>query len=602
MFVWKNRKTIVDFDESMISCRNALVREINFAFSPDFQKIKEDETIANIHQTNKNLRQIAEDRLNDPTKKKAVKVKLIEEALNPEPDFNAANLLMKYLDVTVEDIGKGIYHDFKNKDNVYARYIKDNKFKEALAFLKYFSEEYALSELKYLIDKASESKSYDGFSMLIKKLFVPPFNKLEKDEELKKLLEWEFENAEIDKRLEDVELINKFIKDDEKWNRVKALKALLNKDYDDAIKHLKKIETKENLKNLIIDSYWEEIEKTKNIKDNITHLRNAFDLAYYGGLKDEEHNKYLEHPAKILFEHYINKPMATENDYQETVIFAEVADPEQIKDILAKKFISLIEENKSSFAVKLKKIYKVDFKSSDFEEKENVLEKFDYLTETKGVFKLPKGEKNLHAALDMALIFDLGKNSVDMINSLLCRLYLSENRYEEAKMYFVPDDRLTLELIENIISEFIDEKKYYKIYDMFEHIKFNFPDDIIRNKKSEIAEMLVNKDYAIENLEKMIVIEDVFKLHFLPGFIYSRILNYCNENVLEGSEILIELSIPLIKKADSLIKIKIYRTINNIKIKEPLLAPKVEEAYKSILPPTLLDWLIYLLKILFKME
>ncbi|MFC1562839.1 hypothetical protein ACFL4Z_02170, partial [candidate division KSB1 bacterium] len=382
----------------------------------------------------------------------------------------------------------------------------------------------------------------------------------------------------------------------EKWNKVNALKALLDRDYSKAIKHLKKIESKENIKNLIIDCYWEEID---NAKKDIKHLRNAFNLAYYGNLTEEEDKNYIIYPAGKLFEHCVSMPNATDSDYQEATVFAEFTKSDDKKNVLARKFLYLIEENNVSLAVKLKKLYNIDFSEGGYEEGEKVVEIFERLTETKGIYKIPKGEENLHTALDMALIFDFGKGTVKMINGLLCRFYLSEGKYEQAKMYFVSDDKLIIDLIVNLISEFVDEKRYNRIYELLDNIKLTFPYDIIRDKRSEITDILSDKDYTLDNFAKMVVIEDVFELNILPKYVYNKIFLYCSEVGVEGAGILVDLSIPLIRKADSLMKVRIYRIINAFKVKDDELSKKLEEIYKEILPPTLLDWIIYFLKILF---
>jgi len=294
MFVWRNIDTIVDFDSNMISYRNALVREINYVFSPEFQKIKKDEAVGKIHQTNKNLRQIAEERVDSPTKKSTVRAKLIGEVLSPNPDFKAADLLMEYIDIKTKEVGKDLYYELKMTGRSYSKYIDEQKYREAFDFLKYFAEEDALYELKILIEKSAEYESYESFSFLVEKLLTEPYNKLKDDDNLIKLLEREFDTAESEKRLKDIELINKFLDDNEKWYEVRALKALLERDYNKAIKNLSNIESKEKLQNLIIDCYWEEI---NNAKADIRHLRNAFELAYYG----DATNKGLLHMCDTKF-------------------------------------------------------------------------------------------------------------------------------------------------------------------------------------------------------------------------------------------------------------------------------------------------------------
>ena len=133
-------------------------------------------------------------------------------------------------------------------------------------------------------------------------------------------------------------------------------------------------------------------------------------------------------------------------------------------------------------------------------------------------------------------------------------------------------------------------------------MEFNFPDDIISKKKAEIIGIIVDKDYTLENLIKMIIIEYVFKLHILPNYIYKKVLDFCSENLADASEILMDLSIPLFNKADSIMKIRIYKLINDIKTKEITHSDKLEDVYAGMLHPTVIDWIIYLLRLLFRLQ
>jgi hypothetical protein len=599
MFLWRNIQTIVGFTEEMISYRSALVREINFMFSPEFQKIKEDDKISKIHQNNVNLRMLARDRIGDPVFRKQVEIRLLEEVLNPNPDFNSADLLIQYLGISIDDYGNSIYYFLKEKDTIYTRLINDKKFDRAFDFLKYFPEGKTLSEIKILIQKASESGSYESFSFLVKKLLTKPYRMLENDKDLIELLKIEFDKAEDDKRIEDGELINKFIGDDERRNRIKAMQALLERDCNKAVMYLEKVEYKERLINAVIDCYWKEI---NDAEKDIEYLKNAFDIAYYGGLTESEYKKYLEHPANKLFEYHLKKPLTTEENYGEALIYVEYAEPREARNILARKCISLIEEDKAFLADKLKKLYNIQFISKGYDEEERVMETFERFTQTKGIYEIPKGEKNLLTALDIALIFDFEKEEINKINSLLCKFYITEGEFQKASMYFVQGDKGVLDLITNEISDLIRKKDFGRVYELLKNIDVNFSRDVVLRKRVELFDMLNIKDITPDILAKMIVIEDVFRLNILPNNIYNNLFNYCIEQQYSGAKFLIDLRIPIHKKGNSLKKIHIYKIINNLKKRDQALAESLFNAYKDMLPPNFFDWIIYVFKLLFRTE
>ena len=599
MFTWREIQKIVGFTDEMVSYRNTVAREVNFVLSPEFKEKKEDEKVAKQHKTNKNLRELARDRIKDPFEKTQVEVRLVEEALNPNPDFEAADFLIKYLDLYTEELGKDIYVDLRKEGTIYSRLINENKFDTSFDFLKYFPKMEAVVEFKFLLQKSVESEFYGGFLFLVKKLFTKPYKNLKGDKEIVNLLERESDKAESNKRIEDAELINKLLSDDERQNRIKAMKALLDRDFDKAVMYLKKIKSKEKLRDMIVDSYLEEIDRAK---DDIKHFVSAYNLAYFGGLAKEEYKKYVEDPAGKLLEYYLKKSLASENEYQETVVYAENANPRDVRNILTRKFIALVEGNNASLAMKLKKLYDVKFIQGGYDEEEKVLEAFERLIETRGMFDIPKGEENLLAALDFAMIFDFGEYDIKKINSLLCKFYISEGKYEKASMYYIPDDKGLLDLIEKEVSEFINKKNYSRVYELINYLHVVFPNDVLERKKSELIGIMKEKNIIPNNLEKMIVTEDVFRLEVLPKDIYDMIFNYCFEREYSGAKMLIDLHIPLRRKAGSVMKIKIYRMINILKKKDFELSEKVYNIYKDIVPPTFLNWIVYFFNRLFKPE
>ena len=600
MYIWRDIQTLVGFTDEMVTYRNSLVREINFVFSPAFQKIKEDEKIAKSHEVNVRLRESARDRINDPVRKKQVEIRIIAEALNPSPDFKAADLATKYLGFSVEDIGSGLYTELRGKKGTtYNKYIDDAEYDKALQFHHYFAEKDAFNDFKFFLKHSIVNQLNDKILYLVKKMLSSSYKNLMEDEEIKNVLELEFDRAEAEKRILDTEPIARLLGDDERFNRLRAMRALLKRDIQKAVKSLEKVEFKEKLKNIVIDCYWEEIDKGKN---DIEHYENAFNLAYFGGIAKGDSIKYIEQPSARLFEYIMKKDDISDEDTEKLVLYAGYSNERDVKNILAGKFIKLIENNNTLLASKLKSMFEVTFGKGEYDEESKVLDMYDRLIETKGVSGIPKGEDNLLTALDVALIFDLGKEEVNVINSLLSRFYISEGNFEKARMYFSPNNKEEIELINNEITNYILDKNFSRIYELLGLLKVTFPIDIVQSRRFELTEKLKGEKYTADNVAVMIVIEDIYKLTVLPHYIYSKFFSFCFDKDSSGIKWLVSLHLPLKKHINPQRKIKIYRIIGKLKIRNPALAEELQQAYKSVLPPSLFDWIIYLFNRIFSSE
>ncbi|MCK4966787.1 hypothetical protein KAS50_07135, partial [bacterium] len=510
MYIWRDIQTLVGFTDEMVTYRNALVREINFVFSPAFQKIREDEKIAKSHEVNVSLRESARDRIKDPVRKKQVEVRIIAEALNPAPDFKTADLAMKCLDLSVEDIGSGLYTELRGKKGTtYNKFIDDAAYDKALQFHRYFTEKDALNEFKFFLRHSIVNQLNDKILYLVKKMLSSSYKKLMEDEEIKNILELEFDRAEAEERIVDAEHIGRLLGDDERFNRLRAMKALMKRDIQKAVTSLEKVEFKEKLKNMVIDCYWEEIDKGK---DGIEHYENAFNLAYFGGIARGDSIKYIEQPSAKLFEYIMKKDNVSDEDTEKAVLYAGYSNERDVKNILAGKFIKLIENNNTLQASKLKSMFEVTFGKGEYDEEVNVLDLYDRLIETKGVSGIPKGEDNLLTALDIALIFDLGKDEVNIINSLLSRFYISEGDFEKARMYYSPNNKEEIDFINNEITNYIIDKKFGRIYEILRLLRVTFPINIVQSRRLELTEKLKEEKYTADNVAVMIVIEDIYKL------------------------------------------------------------------------------------------
>jgi hypothetical protein len=599
MFVWREVQTLAGFSDDMVNYRDSLVREINFVFSDRFSMVKEDTKVQKEYELLKNRRMLTNEKITDPIKRSAVEVSLLKDVFHTTLDFNSASLFIRYFGLSIEDIGRDVYFEMKEEKSIYKNLLYDKLFDTAIGFLQFFPRNDALTELEDIFRKAIAYKYNKAIILVVEEMKKPQFIQIIKDNDIRNLLYGEAERAESEKRIEDAKKIAELLGDNELELRLRFVEALVSDEFDRAIENLKEISDKERLRKVIIEYYNEEMKKGMT---DIEGYKRAFQLAYYGGFDTEEYRRFIEKPAGKLFEYHILKSKANEEDLLEAENYVEFTNRNHLLNILSEKFLSMIESNETESVMHLKNRFGVAFSSGNYSNEENVKEKYKRLTETAGIFAIPKGEENLKTAMDIAKVFDFREKEFSHINALFCKHYIVHSMFDEAKKYFVPDNQEILELLEKEMLKLIDVKHYFNAYELKKKFSMKFPKDYIYRKKREIREQIRNSDLPIENFAKIIVIDDIFDLDVVSTRHYHKLLSFIKIDELIGSQILTDLKIPIINHAEGSIKVRIYQILKELSTKSPNTANIIFKTYDSILPPTIFDYIIYYIKKFFDLE
>ncbi len=588
MFKWREIQTFVGFSDSMINYRNALAREVNLVFSEQFSRQNDDPKMQKEYEMLKNKRLLNSERIDAPVKRSAVEVGMLKDIFSSTLDFKTASLFVRYLGLSIEDLGKDLYFEMKAPESIYSKLIADRLYENALKFLDFFPKSDALNELGNILNSVIETKIYNTIPVIINVMKQSRYVQIVKDPEVKKMLYEQAEKAESDKRIEDARAIADLLGDTELDARLNVIEALENDEFDIAIENLKEISDKQPLYKMIIEYHNEEMKKS-----DIESFIRAFELAYHGGLTSDEYKRFLEKPAGKIFEHYMLKKDADETDYLKAEKYIEFANKGNILNALSEKFLDMIEANKTSSAANLKNRFRVEFIHGRYSNEQKVILKYKNMTETSGMHGVPKGEENLRTALDMVKIFDLGEKENAHVHTLFFKHFMNNKIFKEAKKYFVPGSKEIDEMIEEELMRLINAHFYedaYKLKDEFD-IKFN--KDLVNRKKREVRDTIKSSELPINLLTKEIVINDIFGLDVISGKHYNRIIDYVKADEFSGVSILTELKIPITNNADSSVKVALSHLIESLSQSSPNTANILSKTYEPILPPSFLDYIVY---------
>ena len=592
MYLWRDVQTKPGYSENMIRYRNSLAREINFIFSPRYKRVQEDQKIAQEYEGMRKGRQRSLDAIEDPSDKKRVEIGLIMEALSPSADFRGAELFMRYFGLGAEDVGSEVYYTMRQPDSIYNKMQKDGRWIEAFQFIKFFPWNDASNEFENLLVKIVDEKNTQAFLIFIKEMENPPFDRMKRDADVRKILEKECDRALDEKRLDEAKEICRALDDRDRENLINAAEALIRRDFDEAFQLLAGTVRVQKLRNLIIEIHEEEMKRGEK---DVEGYRNAYYLAAHGNLVSEDNKKYIEQPANKLAEYLINNPNATEYDYEEAHKYSRHASPRYLANVLALKCIDLITQNDAKTAERLKEMFDPNFSPSMFDQEKHVRSVFARLTETKGIHDIPKGEENLRMAWDIANIFDFPDSDKKEIDTLLCKFYITNKNYEKAVKHFDPKKEDIVELIVSEIHKRIQVGDYASPRKMLRVLKFEFP------RKSRIEEEQSLKAFIGSHgedsnptaLAKAIALEDIYGLDVVPYSYYEAVISNSMQNPSSGVGLLIDLREVLSRKMDSSMKIDLYRVVQTLQRSGDPAAQKLFAAYSNILPPSILDWIVY---------
>lgn len=592
MFIWREVQTRAGYSDEMIRYRNALVREINFVFSPRFNKIHEDERIAQEYDSLKKNHERLNEGIFDPITKAKVEHGMVLEAIAPVMDFKTAELFMRYFGITVEDVGKDIHYEMRQPDSIYQRLLNEKRWLEVSQFIKFFPAVDAADEFESMFKKISEEKNTDIFMVVIKELEQPPFDRLKRDEGIRKILEKECDRAINEMRLDQALEIVTILDDRERENLIKAAESLMKRQFEEGFKFLNKTVLKDRLQKLIVELHEEEMKRGE--KDN-EGFRNAFFLALHGNLVTDDLRRYIEQPANKMIEHLIGNPAASDQDYKEAAKYAAYANPRTITNIIAKRCLDLITQNDTKEAEQLKTIFNPNFVSGMYDEEKNIKAKFAQLTETKGIHDIPKGEENLKMAYDIAVIFNFPKNELQQINELLCKFYIANKKFEKAAASFDQDNEAIMELIESEIEKRIQVGDYVNPYKMVYILKIKFSRKNRNRQEKTLRELLAKYGTDIDQntMAKLIVRDDIYDLNIIPFSYYRELFSFGLGGGRGGADLLVELKDVMIRHMDTVMRIELQKMVSFYQQNNDPVGAKLLSAYNQILPPSILDYLFY---------
>ena len=188
MFKWREIQTFVGFSDSMINYRNALAREVNLVFSEQFSRQNDDPKMQKEYEMLKNKRLLNSERIDAPIKRSAVEVGMLKDIFSTTLDFKTASLFVRYLGLSIEDLGRDLYYEMKDTESIYSKLIADRLYESALKFLDFFPKSDAVNELGDILDSLIETKSYNTLPVIINIMKQPRYVQIVKDPEVKKML------------------------------------------------------------------------------------------------------------------------------------------------------------------------------------------------------------------------------------------------------------------------------------------------------------------------------------------------------------------------------------------------------------------------------
>ncbi len=142
----------------------------------------------------------------------------------------------------------------------------------------------------------------------------------------------------------------------------------------------------------------------------------------------------------------------------------------------------------------------------------------------------------------------------------------------------------------------IDVKNYSNAYQLKKEFDLKYPKEILKEKKREIKYAISDRELSIDELAKKVIFDDIFELEVVSGEHYGRIIKYLEFDELNAVQTLTELKVPIIRNADSYIKVMIHNVIKNLTEKSPNTAQKLAGTFEDILPPNFLDYIFYFLR------
>ncbi len=595
MYKWVERNTLPDYTHEMLHYRNAMVSEINFAFSDSFAKAKDDTTLQEKYENLKDFREKTANRIKRDSERAKIWLDMLLDLFRNTLDFTSADLFLKYFNIPNDAIFTDLYFIMKQPKSIYQGLVKEQALQSAFDFLQFFPQGEAIAEYGKLIHEAINHKNTEAFMSLAEHMPVTPFDRLLNDDEIVSLMKKEYERAETEKRIADAKKLSDILRDTDLINRIYALEAMMNKRSEDAINYIKAIKNTGNFKQ-VIKEYYSSAMKLGQENQNIDLYKTAYSYAYYGKLFSEGDRKFLEEPAGKLFSHFISKEPLTDNDMYEAEQYIDDCNQQTLQDGVAKKVLALINNNEKKRAKHLIARFKVEFVPGEYKAEGEIREYYDNLIQTSGTLDVPKGEENLMTAMDIAEIFKFANEDIDELKFMTCRFYLVNNLIEKAKKYYNEENRELRELVVKQLMTAISTKKFKEAYDIGDNMPIKMTREIRMSKIRDIKGLTQGEDPKPDNIAMAIVIDDLFGLKKLPRSFFAQTFEFGLNGGTAGVDLLVDLSTTFKRHINACHKVELSRKIKRLLVEDKASAEVLHNAYKKYSQPDIFDFIIYLLR------
>lgn len=598
MFVWSDRTSMPDYSHEMLHYRNAMVKEINFIFSDKYNKLTSNSQLQNEFEKFKDIREKTGNRITDESVRNKIWVDLLLELFKSSLDFTAADLYIKYFFIPNDTYHIDFYFHMKETGSPYNQLIKENAFKSAFGFLHFFQISDALLEFEHLLKTAIKEKNDRGLLYLLDHIIEIPYDKLLKDDETKKMLGKYYESAEKERKIVEARKIADVLKDPDKQKRTAALDAMINNNHRDAVEQLKSIRDKKSFKPTVKEFYLQAMQKGKQSKD-MDEYRIAYAYAVHGQLSENGDKNLIQEPAGKLFEYCVTKPGASEVDFYEADKYRNDCNEKLVRDAVAIKMLELIQNIDGAKAKHVKKRFMVEFKDGDYKSIETIKKHLRTLTETYGVYDVPKGEETLLTALDIAELYEFSKSEIEAVKVLLCKFFLMHKKFDKAKKYYLHHNRELYELIVKQINSFIKANDFEGAYGIITAIPLRLDRADEEEVKKTINSIAGEEESSFKDLATAITLDDIYELRELSKLFYTRTFTYGLNGGADGIQFLVDLEKPFSKHMDACSKFGLTHMLKNLIATDKISADLLNQSYGKFTHPDIFDYFAYFFKKLF---
>jgi len=600
MFTWAERSSIPDYTYEMIHYRNGMVKEINFVFSDKYNKAVDKKALDEELERLKDQREKTANRIQKDSESHKVWLDLFLEVIRTSNDFTSADLFLKYFNVPNEAINADFYYVMKEQSSPYRQLIEQEAFNTAYEFLHFYPLPDALNEFQTLLKTAISKNNSAGTFYLINCMLNKPYDSLLNDDETRNLLKNEYKSSEKYHRVVEARRIAEVLNDSDRLKRVFALEAMINNNVKDAINYLKEIAAIDEFKPIVQEFYREAIQQGEQSGD-IEALKTAYSYAKYGQLSEDGDKKFVQEPAGKLFEYYILKSNVSELDYFEAENYRDDCSDRLIQDAIGKRMLILIQNNNKTIAKHLKQRFNVTFRPGEYGIETEVQKLYKNLTETSGIYNEPKGEENLLTALDVAELFGFPASEKETIKFMLCKFYILNKMYDNAKEYFIPMDSDLIDLITKQIRTLIGTKDYTGAYNLLDTLPVKISRHERAERKNELKQLISKEEeeISLNELGMTILLDDLYSLKILTQSYYIRSFMRGILSGADGVQFLADLHIPFIRHMESCSKIRLNNYIKRLLADDKISAEILHHHYGTYVKPDFLDYLSYMIKRLF---